>query len=372
MPPLIPLMVIEFQTDYFTLGLIVTVFSYAFGLGSLPAGFLSDRVGPRRLISIYLLGAGLLSLAILPVASLWAYGVIMGLIGLMCSMYHPASNALISHTIREKGRAYGIHGIAGSLGVALVPILSAWLGSMLGWRFPHVAFGVLGICAGVYALTLPRAPTSHRTSPQPAKAKVSDRIPWLTLGIFMLSAASLGMTYKGIMTFLPAYMGENVHFAGMNAVKIGGAFATLALLWGAAGQYIAGRLVDRFPAEYVYAGAVLCGSVFVLLMASSSNIGLVLATGFYAFFYFATQPIQNFLLAGYLPSRYHGLGFGVHFCITFGIGSTAAAVCGYLADLYGLQAVFWSMGGCFGFAAIMSLILLFKVHHRKWRRQTGH
>ena len=36
-----------FNTDYFHLGLVVTIFSYAFGLGSFPAGFLADRFGPR-------------------------------------------------------------------------------------------------------------------------------------------------------------------------------------------------------------------------------------------------------------------------------------------------------------------------------------
>jgi hypothetical protein len=38
LPPLIPLLVGEFTTDYFHLGVVVTIFSYAFGLGSLPAG----------------------------------------------------------------------------------------------------------------------------------------------------------------------------------------------------------------------------------------------------------------------------------------------------------------------------------------------
>ena len=41
LPPLIPLMMVEFSTDYFHLGLIVTVFSYAFGFGSLPSGMLA-------------------------------------------------------------------------------------------------------------------------------------------------------------------------------------------------------------------------------------------------------------------------------------------------------------------------------------------
>jgi MFS family permease len=138
LPPLIPLLILEFSTDYFHLGLVVTVFSYAFGLGSLPAGILADKFGPRRLVSIYLFGAGLSAILVWPVNTLWSYGIIMGLIGMCCSTYHPAANTLISLSMANKGHAFGIHGIAGSLGVAGVPVLSAFIGSIFGWRAPHV------------------------------------------------------------------------------------------------------------------------------------------------------------------------------------------------------------------------------------------
>ena len=45
--------------------------------------------------------------------------------------------------------------------------------------------------------------------------------------------------------------------------------------------------------------------------------------------------------------------------VTFVVGSTAAAVSGYLADLYGLQVVFYAMGFCFLISAglIIGLVL---------------
>ena len=233
LPPLIPLLMHEFGTDYFHLGLVVTLFSYAFGLGSLPSGFFSDRVGARLLITVYLFGAGFLSLLIWPVGTFWTYSVLMGFIGLFCSPYHPASNTLISHAIKEKGKGFGIHGIAGSLGVAVVPGVSAWLGSAMGWRAPHAIFGLTAICVGFYSLTIPNRPMEKNG---PEKAKKSDvapfKIPYLNLIVFFLSATALGLTYKGVMTFLPAYMGENVHlnFLKLGAVALGGTIATLALL----------------------------------------------------------------------------------------------------------------------------------------------
>lgn len=368
LPPLIPLLVGEFSTDYFHLGIVVTVFSYAFGLGSLPAGYLSDRVGPRRLITLYLFGAGFLSVCILPVGSLWTYGILMGLIGLFCSPFHPASNTLISHGIREKGKAFGINGIAGSLGIAIVPALSAWIGSAIVWKAPHVLFGLLGIGIGFFSMTIPRWPVKKGSVGVGKESEAGlSKISYLNLIVFFTSAAALGLTYKGIMTFLPTYMGQNVHlsFFKLDTVAIGGTIATIALLSGAAGQYVAGRLVDRYKPERLYLGAVVFGTIFVFLMAKGLNLFLVVSAIFYSFFYFSTQPIQNYLLTQYLPEHRQGIGFGIHFFLTFGVGSTAAAVCGYLADHFGLQSVFYAMGLCFILSSCLALVLVLRVKSAK-------
>jgi MFS family permease len=359
LPPLIPLLIVEFATDYFHLGIIVSVFSYAFGIGSLPAGFLADRLGPRRLVTFFLFGSGILSALVFFIPSLLAYGIIMGFIGLFCSIYHPASNTLISQSIREKGKAFGLHGIAGSLGVASVPLLSAWLGSNMGWKAPHVIFGILSLAAGVYSISIP-VKSKFSTEIFGNGKKASDGISYLNLILFYSSATALGLTYKGIMTFLPAYMGEKIHFGfiALNKVTLGGTVATMALVSGALGQYIGGRLTDRFKPESIYSGAIIAGTFFVFFMAKSSGIFLIASAVFYAFFYFSTQPMQNFLISNYLPKHRHGIGYGVHFFVTFGIGSTAAAVSGYLADNYGLESVFYAMGACFIVSSILSLILL--------------
>ena len=368
LPPLIPLLVADYGTDYFHLGLVVSVFSYAFGLGSLPSGYLADSVSPRHLVTIYLFGSGIAAMLVWGVGSLASYAFVMGLIGLFCSTYHPASNTLIALAVKEKGKAFGIHGIAGSLGVAMVPVVSASLGSLLGWRAPHVLFGLMGVVVGCFSLTVSSArPTALETTSAGEREGARIRVPLLRLGVFYVSAMTLGLTYKGIMTFLPTYLGKRVElsFLTLDTVALGGAVATLALLSGAVGQYLAGRLADYYKPERLYFICIAMGTVFVFVMASASNLLLVAAAVIYALFYFAAQPIQNYLLSSYVPRQRQGLGYGIHFFLSFGVGSTAAAVAGWLADRYGLVAVFQFTGVCFLVASGLALFLMLRAPDRK-------
>jgi FSR family fosmidomycin resistance protein-like MFS transporter len=168
------------------------------------------------------------------------------------------------------------------------------------------------------------------------------------------------------MTFLPAYMGQNVHLSFMNldTVALGGTVATIALLSGAIGQYISGRMLDHYRPEKLYLGAIVIGTIVLFLMAGTSNILLVVSTVLFALFYFSTQPVQNYLLSRFFPEHRHGLGYGIHFFLSFGVGSTAAAVSGYLADRFGLESVFYVMGFCFIVSCILALYLFIRTSNQ--------
>ncbi len=161
------------------------------------------------------------------------------------------------------------------------------------------------------------------------------------------------------MTFLPIYMGENVHFDFIktNKIALGGVITTLTLLSGAIGQYVSGKLTDKYPPEKIYFIAILFGTVCVFAIAFTTNIILILSAMLYAFFYFAVQPIQNYIVSVYLPVHKHGTGYGVLFMLMFGVGSTAALASGYMADKFGLNSVFYLMGACYTIATFISYML---------------
>ena len=68
LPPLFPLLRADLGASYVALGLLITVFNVATGAAQVPAGFLVDRFGGRRLL---LLGLGVMGAAMTALGCLW-------------------------------------------------------------------------------------------------------------------------------------------------------------------------------------------------------------------------------------------------------------------------------------------------------------
>ncbi len=363
--PLLPLLVREFETNYFRIGVVVTMFSILFGAGALPAGILADRVGSRRLITIYLFGAGGAFIAVAMAGSYWGYAVIMAVAGLFCSTYHPASNTLIGQEIAARGNAFGIHGIAGSVGTAAAPVIVAWLGSRLGWRAPHLVFGVTAVLLALYSLRIP-VRADYEAHERPVIRLATEIAPAASMVAFFIAAGLLGLAYRANMMFLPAFLGERVSLEGIDIVTAGGLLATVTLLSGAVGQYLGGRLVDRHSPEGLYIVALGGSIVFLVFMVLGGPIVLVGSAIAFALFSFMVQPIQNDMLARYIPEKRLGTAYGVHFLLVFGGGSFGGAGGGYLADRMGLAAVFVASILAF---LVSAMLIFFMIWFRRRSRR---
>ena len=357
----LPMLQRDFEAGYFHLGLIGNICFLAYGLGALPAGILADRIGSRRLISLYLFGTALSAFLIAFSDSLVMLAMFIGMVGIFCSTYHPASNALISRGIQKPGKGFGIHGIAGSLGIAVTPLVAGFLASALGWKSAYAIFGIAGVTVGLASLTLRDIPKKDPMDDIEGGVSRNERgVSLLPLVVFFASSATIGLCYRGVLTFLPTYMAQKVQidFLPIGSVALGGMMATVALLFGTIGQYMGGALSDHYLPEKVYFGAHLLGIPFLFLVGLSTNVFVVLFALAYAFFYFATQPAGVHLLSRYTSVRFRGTGYGIHFFLTFGVGSFASTLSGYMADLFGLEWIFYTMGFLFLVSGMLAFVLV--------------
>jgi MFS family permease len=264
-PAVLVLIMKEFRVGYFLLGLLGTISNFAFGLGALPAGFLSDRLGARRLIFLYLVGSSLSALLISLSTTFLQLALGLGLLGLFCSLYHPCSLALLSH-FQERGKAFGIVGALGNIGLALSPLLAGYLASLRGWRSSFPSFSLVGLLLALAYLIHGRklgigGEGRHReTLLTPAREDNGFLTPALILLVCIQMLA--GFSFQGATTFLPTYLGRRVEMQllGLDPVRIGGLMASISLIIGVIGQYLGGywgqksepeRLDHRHPALVV-------------------------------------------------------------------------------------------------------------------------
>ncbi len=134
--PLLPFIRDEFGLSYAQSGIVTSAFTLSYGLAQLPAGWLSDRVGPRYMLLVGISGvavAGAL-VGLSPVFALLLAGLV--LMGIAGGGYHPAASAVISRVVapERRGRALGVHIIGGSSSHFLAPLIAAGLVAIVGWR----------------------------------------------------------------------------------------------------------------------------------------------------------------------------------------------------------------------------------------------
>jgi MFS family permease len=362
-PALLLMMVAYFQITLKTAGWMQTLLALAFGLGALPAGYLADRIGAKRIVMVYLIGAAASSIFIALSTSISMFAIGLAALGACISLYHPAGTTLVTMQVKQIGKALGYHGMGGALGVAIAPALATMLAVVsptYGWRVSFFAFGVLGLlgAAGVGTIRIAAVPsdeTQRKFWPEHIIAKGAGK----SFVVYLFVAVMVGFCYRGLMTFLPTYFSQELSggiFVGSDLVK-GGRFATMTLLVGIFGQFLGGQLTARYNLEKLYTVLLIVTVPMLIMMSATTNYVLFFTTMVFAFFHFAGQPVGNSLVAKYTDERGRGLGFGIYFASAFGIGSLASGFSGMVADRFGLGMIFFVLGGLnfLGFAAMFYL-----------------
>ena len=71
------------------------------------------------------------------------------LIGVFAAIYHPVGIAMLVRNHPRQGKALGVNGFFGNLGVAMAAIVTGALADFAGWRWAFMAPGVFSILAGL-------------------------------------------------------------------------------------------------------------------------------------------------------------------------------------------------------------------------------
>lgn len=254
-----PLISKEFGLDKAAMGTIFSAFVLASAIGQIPAGWLADRIGPRRVLTGFV---GLWSLATCFTAFASGFGALAAmrfLTGLFESGAFPGGTRALApwFSKRERGFVQGAPHLFGRFATAVVPAVSVLVAASWGWRGVFYAFGALGIAWSVVFWLLYRdRPENHPLITQeeltlaldgaPAIEQERAPTPWHALlgsatswGLIIGSAAYTYCIFF-YTTWLPTYL---VSYHGLSMAQMG-VFAGLPLLAGMAGDALGGLLSD--------------------------------------------------------------------------------------------------------------------------------
>ncbi len=327
-----------------TLGYMATMSAFMFGLGALPAGYLEARLGGRTLLLIYQLGSGLAFLLIIISDSLFQFTLGISLLGLCSSIYHPAGLTVISRRVTRLSKGMAIHGIFGSLGLAIGPIFASFFADQFGWR---VVFGILLVAQFSLALaTMALIKPSQGRDTVDNDLSLNDRTNLKALAYYYGVAALMGFAYTGFTTFIPTHFALATRdvIASLSDVMRGGTFTTMVLLAGILGQVLGGKWGGKYDKRKLLFWIVAANIPLFMILGVVSGASLVLFGIMLGIVHFSLQPIGNSMIAEFTASKHRGLAYGVSFFFSFGVGAVAAGVSGWIAETFSLPLVFPVLG----------------------------
>ena len=232
-----------YQRPYSELIALSSTAFLAFGIFSLPAGWLADRWSRRNMMAAFFLGCGV-SLAAAGLApNLTMLAVAMFALGIFAAIYHPVGMAMLIEASGAKGRTLAFNGVCGNLGVSLAAGISGALAYWVSWRAAFFAPAVVLVVSGIFYIWM-TPDDSHHAKSRVSKPAVplTAKLAFMLFGLFIVIALSAGLAFNVLTIALPKIVDERLS-ADLPLVMVG-SIATAVLVCGALAQLIVGRVVE--------------------------------------------------------------------------------------------------------------------------------
>lgn len=341
LPSIYPLLKASYGLTFTQVGLITLVFQLTASLLQPWVGYHTDR-HPKP----WLLPAGSLCtlIGILLLAYVGSFAAILlasALVGIGSSTFHPEASRIARLASGGRyGLAQSTFQVGGNAGSAFGPLLAAAI--VIPYGQGHVAwFGLFAVFAILVLYGLSRWYRNHlnlfrlRQGGQ-ATHGLSKRQVRGALLVLALLVFSKYFYMAGFTSFFTFYLIEKF------GVSIASSQLHLFLFLGAvaAGTFFGGPIGDRIGRKKVIWFSILGVAPFTLALPHvdlfwtsvlSMIIGFILASAFSAIVVFAQE-----LLPGNV-----GMIAGLFFGLMFGFGGIGGALLGYLADIHGIEYVFF-------------------------------
>jgi MFS transporter, ACS family, glucarate transporter len=371
----------EFGFSIVTMGWILSSFQWAYALFQIPGGWLGDRIGPRRALTLIVTWWSLFTWGTIFAWSAASMAVIRFLFGMGEAGAFPIASRSLSRWMlpTERGFAQGITHAGSRLGGAITPAIVVLIIARYGWRAAFLCCGSLGlIWAALWFWYYRDTPDEHRSvnsgeremirsSLELARgAKSLQSVPWKRIvsssQMWIISAMYFCYAYNlsVYLVWFPKYLNDH---RGFNLKQMG-FYASLPLLAGTVGDVFGGWFSDllakwsgdlKAARRMVGAGGFMISALCMVPACLTSNALASVWLSCVAMF--AMECTVGVSWAVTLDIGGDSAGAVSSVMNTWGNlgGATSSALSGYLIVLRGWNAPFLVMAGLSVLAAVLYL-----------------
>jgi len=322
---------VVFNRPYAEMIALSTAAFVAFGVFSIPAGWLADRWSRRNMMALFYFGcaASLVAAGFAP-TPLWL-AVAMFSLGMFAAIYHPVGMAMLIDVSKARPRTLAFNGVCGNLGVTFAAGISTTLAAWVDWRAAFLVPAAVCLATGIAYLAL--VPDDrHRIGKRSTAASVplSQRAMLVMFACYIAISLAGGLTFNTALIALPKLVDERVG-AGVPLVVVGW-LATGIFLCGALAQLAMGRLVERTPPHILFAAVATVQFMGVAWAGYAGGPALIVALAVAIGGIYAQVTVGDIVIARYTADAWRGRVYSVRYFLTFITSGIAVQL---IAQLYG-------------------------------------
>ena len=300
----------------------LTVGSFvAFGIFSLPAGWLADRFSRELLMSIFFFGMGgtiiLTGLANTP----RQLAISLTLVGMFAAIYHPVGLTLVTQGGGDIGRRVGVNGVWGNMGVAASALSIGVFADYAGWREAFFFAGTIAILLG-FGWTRLTSKMSFVVGFD-KKTESGPILNWKrVLLVVAITTAAGGFIFNSMTVSLPKVLDDRLSGLLFSATEVG-AIASGIYAAAAFTQIVVGKAIDRYPIKRIFLGLVLGQALGFYLAISATGWSMIFISILVMILVFGQIPINDTLIARYTPNTWRGRVFSIKYVLSFTVSAAA-------------------------------------------------
>ncbi|CAA0090811.1 Uncharacterised protein [BD1-7 clade bacterium] len=317
----------------------------AFGIGSIPAGWLADRWSREGMMSVFYIGMGLSAIAAGFCDNPVTLAIALTFIGVFAAIYHPVGLAMVVQGRHKTGTALAINGVFGNLGVACAGLFTGFLISWINWRAAFIVPGILATMVGVgYVIFVIQTSVEDHYHPEKPEhittiSSINRDVLVKTFVIVLITTAIGGFIFQSTTFTLPKLISDRLIHGDASASLIGSmTFIVFALA--AAAQLLVGYLVDRYSTRLIFGSVALIQVVLFLIMTRATGItGFIVTIGF-MLAVFGQIPINDVLVGKIAHSQWRSRAYAIRAFVTFGVQAVTLPGIAWIYANFGFPLLF--------------------------------